>query len=307
MSKNRLENDKPESAFMKDPINVGKATDLVSCQEWDYERIYWFANGSKAACDWVAETLFDREDELYRMTTRERTVLNTIYVSDDIFFLVRKNYERFKYEFEPQDSYLNKFCYIGFFDTVNVARGKALSNLFKLNEFKVNLKIFGKGTEILNKLEKMPNIEIEEGYLEGDSLNYFSFLNSHLAYIFIGKGQSHSRYIGKTVYDAVVARTPVAIYKKCDQKHITFDSDEYYFENEKELKEIQIKLLDNEVRNRWIKDQAEEIFRKLPPSEFLFSNYCVMQEEILDVYVPEIEPSKLSKVKSTISTSISLF
>jgi hypothetical protein len=52
---------KEDSAFMKDPLNVAKARDLVSWKEWDYTRIFWFANGSKEACDWVAETMFDRE------------------------------------------------------------------------------------------------------------------------------------------------------------------------------------------------------------------------------------------------------
>ncbi|MEI6882667.1 MAG: hypothetical protein WCK82_15205, partial [Bacteroidota bacterium] len=250
LSKQRLdagylarEEGKPDSAFMKDPLNVAKAEDIVSWKEWDYSKVFWFANGSKEACDWVSETMYDREDEYFRMTTPEQFKANTIYVSDDIFFLVRKNYERFdKYDRKMEsvihgivEPYVqDKFCYIGFFDTVNMARGKALSLLFKENLHNVNLKIFGKGTEILKKLENKPNIEIEEGFIKGDSDEYFDFLNSHLAYIFIGKGQTHSRYIGKTVYDAIVARTPIVVYKKADMGHITFESDEYYFENERE-------------------------------------------------------------------------
>ena len=298
---------KPDSAFMKDPLNVAKARDIVSWNEWNYKNVYWFANGSKDACDWIAETLYDREDETYRMAPRQTFVENAIYVSDDIFFLVKKNYQRFekKYDSSMNREVKHKFCYIGFFDTVNVARSKALSVLFKDNTHKVPVKIFGKGTEILTKLNGKENIEIEEGFINGDSDEYFDFLNSHLAYIFIGKGQPFSRYIGKTAYDAVVARTPIVIYKKCDQNHITFDSDEYYFENEKELHDIFQKLKNPEIREKWIIDQAKEIFRKLPPSEFKFNCYCPVKPSIPDsLFYEVVEISKPSKKKEKIKEEV---
>jgi len=267
---------KEGSAFLKDPVNVKKAEDLVSWEEWDYTKIYWFANGSKETCDWVAETMYDREEEQMRMAEKQTFVDNSIYVSDDIFFLIRKNYERFEERYKNGNSgkLQEKFCYIGFFDTVNVARAKAFNVLFKENTQKIPLKIFGKGTEILTKLQGKENIEIEEGFIKGDSEEYFDFLNQHLAYIFIGKGQTESRYIGKTAYDAVVARTPIVVYKKCDSKMITFSNPEFYFENETQLKAILQKLQSPAVRKEWIEMQAEEIFRKLPPSNFRFANYA---------------------------------
>jgi len=301
---------KPDSAFMKDPLNVGKAEDLVSWKEWDYSRVYWFANGSREACDWVAETLYDREDEYFRMADRERFVTNSIYVSDDIFFLVRKNYQRFEKRYSSVDPFTKrdeKFSYIGFFDTVNMARAKAFNTLFKENSQKVPMKIFGKGTEILSKLKDKENIDIEEGFIKGDSEEYFDFLNKHHGYIFIGKGQSESRYIGKTVYDAVVARTPVAVYKKCDSRMITFSNPEFYFENESELKAIHEKLKDVETRMRWVEEQANEIFRKLPPSEFRFSTYCVMNDQVPgahDYKIGEKNPAKPSQISSIKSVTL---
>lgn len=314
LSKQRLdaglaarEEGKPDSAFMKDPLNVAKAENLIACQEWDYSKIYWFANGSKEACDWVAETMFDREDETYRMASKQTFIDNAIYVSDDIFFLVRKNYERFiKYDITVPST-KNKFCYIGFFDTVNMARAKAFNVLFKANSYKVPLKIFGKGTEILKKFKDKENIEIEEGYIKGDSPEYFDFLNNHLAYIFIGKGQSESRYIGKTVYDAIVARTPVVVYKKCDSRMITFSNPEFYFEDEAGLKSIYDKLQDPEVRNAWIKEQQEEIFRKLPPSAFRFQNYANPYEKIGEDLTVSENPVEQKQIKSTKIKSTSLF
>jgi hypothetical protein len=269
--------DKETSAFMKDPINVEKARNLVSWKSWNYNNIYWFANGSKNSCDWVKETMYNRENENYRCSTKENFEKNTIYVSDDILFLIRKNFEKYKI-FENKFQHNEKFCYIGFFDTVNTARAKAFNTLFKDNIHSIPIKIFGKGTEILTKLKGKNNIEIEEGYIKGDSKEYFEFLNSHMAYIFIGKGQKESRYIGKTVYDAVVARIPIIVYKKCDEKHIIFSSDEYYFNNEEELYLIYNKLKNKDIREQWIKEQQEEIFNNLPISDFKFSNYCNNKE-----------------------------
>jgi hypothetical protein len=322
---------KPDTAFMKDPLNVAKAEDLVSWSQWDYSKVFWFANGSKEACDWVAETMYDREDESCRMAPRQTFVDNAIYVSDDIFFLVRKNYERFEHTYTllspknymeiSKSEFSNKLCYIGFFDTVNMARAKAFNTLFKLNARKVPLKIFGKGTEILTKLQEKENIDIEEGFIKGDSEEYFDFLNKHLAYVFIGKGQTESRYIGKTVYDAVVARTPVVVYKKCDSKMITFSNPEFYFEDEHELKVIYDKLQDTDTRIRWINEQANEIFRKLPPSTFKFSSYCRVKPEVPVDYcfsgyevkekVKSPKPEKTLNVTKQVQTpsikSISLF
>lgn len=307
---------KPESAFMKDPGNVAKARDLVSWKEWDYNLVYWFANGSREACDWVAETLFDREDETYRMAPRQTFVDHTIYVSDDIFFLIRKNYERFQHLIDNSPSN-ERLCYIGFFDTVNVARAKALNILFKENSHRVPVKIFGKGTEVLTKFKGKDNIDIEEGFIKGDSDEYFDFLNSHLAYIFIGKGQSRSRYIGKTVYDAIVARSPILVYGKCDEGHITFTSDEFYFRDERELHEKFEALKDPETRQRWLIEQSDEIFRKLPPSEFRFENYCKekpeLPENVIHVQEIPIKPVKEKKEKialqkeQSIHKSIELF
>jgi hypothetical protein len=188
---------------------------------------------------------------------------------------------------------------------VNVARAKAFNILFKENSYKVPMKIFGKGTEILTKFKDKSNVDIEEGFIKGDSEEYFDFLNKHLAYIFIGKGQTESRYIGKTVYDAIVARTPVAVYKKCDSRMITFENPEFYFENERELKAIHDKLQDAETRNRWIKEQHEDIMRKLPPSTFKFSSYADKLESLPEELhfmgyekKEETKPKKESSIKS---------
>jgi len=160
LSKQRLdagyqarEEGKPDSAFMRDPLNVNKAEDLVSWKEWDYSLVYWFANGSKESCDWVHETMYDREDEYFRMTTPEQFKSNSIYVSDDIFFLVKHNYQRFSDKYIENDPVHNKFCYIGFFDTVNVARAKAFNVYSKRTVTEFHLKFLEKVLRYLLSLK----------------------------------------------------------------------------------------------------------------------------------------------------------
>ncbi len=268
-----------EKAFIADKNNAEQARDILLTKEWNYDNVYWFANGSKHVSDWVSETLYDREDKTFRVSNKENYQKNSIYVSDDIFFQVKKKYSEFK-ELRKNTEIKEKLCYIGFFDTVNMNRAKALNKLFKENIEKVPLKIFGKGTEILSKFQNKPNVEIEEGYIKGDSLEFYEFLNSHLAYIFIGKGLSESRYIGKTVYDAVIAGTPVLVYSKCDSNQITFKSKECYFEDEKELKVLFEKLKDFEYRKRIVDEQKEEIMNSFPEEVFKFDKYCREKENL---------------------------
>jgi hypothetical protein len=277
---NRMNEDK----FMSIDKNKQYCNEFLKIQEWNYKNVYWLANGSREACDWVPETLYDRLKPSFRVTDRDTISNNTIYISDDILFLIRKNYQRL--ESTLTNDYNNKICYIGFFDTVNTSRAGKFNQLFKENKHSIPFKIFGKGTSILEKLKDKSNIEIEEGFLKGDSDEYFQFLNNHLAYIFIGKGKSEARYIGKTLYDAIVARTPIIVYKKCDSKMIAFDNQEYYFETEDELKAIWLKLQIPEVRERWIKDQTKEIFSKLPDISFKFSTLCQRKPKLFK----EIEP-----------------
>lgn len=266
---------KPESSFNALEVNRKSAENLVhNYQEWDYSRCYWFANGAKEIYDWLPETLWDREDEEMRRSTREQIEANTVYLSDDIFFMVRYNYERFAHlSIEPRSQSL---FYIGFFDTFNTKRAKAFEEIWKPNKHKIPLKIFGKGTENIKKITgpAFSHVDIEEGWVRGDSPEYFDILNKHLGYVFVGKGNPINRYINKTIYDAVVARTPIISYRPCDTNHVCMTSDELYFENEEQLNAIYQKLSIPEERERIIKEQAEDVFSRLPLPSFKFSSIC---------------------------------
>lgn len=239
----------------------------------DYTKVYWLANGSKEAYDWTAETLYHNEKEEHRYLTPELATSNTIYISDDVFFLIRENMNRFSHYDNPNRTHNNDLVYIGFFDTVNTARINVFKKLFKENKHNIGIKIFGKGTEALNKISA-PNIDIEEGFIEGDSEQYFDFLNNHLAYVFIGKGRGQARYIGKTAYDAMVARIPILVYKPADEKQILFDDDTFYFTTEAELAKLVEKLKSEEYRQSVIELQRQQILSKLPHNDFKFDAYA---------------------------------
>lgn len=297
------ENGKTRNAFMDSKENVRKAREFVTWKSWNYRNVYWMANGSKEFFDWIPETLYDRENEMYRMTDRKTMENNTIYVSDDVFFLVKKNYKRMK-ERCSSNVHDDKFCYIGFFDTVNISRSKAFIDIFSKNEFSIPMKIFGKGTNSLEKIKKFENIEVEEGFMKGDSDEYFDFLHSHLGYIFIGKGKSSTRYIGKTVYDSIVARIPIIIYKKCDEEMRMFSNKKFYFENEKELNEIHKILIDPVQRKKWVDEQTKEIMLSLSENNLRFFEKSSPKNELDEMMFWKMENNSCedSKIKA-----ISLF
>lgn len=281
----RLDNDKKTSAFYSNEENVKKSKKLVEVKEWNYNKIFWLANGSKTHYEWVVETLYDKEKEINRVSNNRQNILdNTIYLSDDIFFSVKFNYLNNK-QLDNSIYKENKLFYIGFFDTINVKRKIVFERIFKENKKNIPLKIFGKGTEILTKLKDKPNIEIEEGFIQGDNENYFNFLNNYLAYIFVGKGNFNAKYIGKTVYDCIVARIPVLIYRDCDKDKRIFNNGQYYFSNESELYDIYIKLQDKDTRNLWIKDQKEQIFNKLDDFNLDLIKFCnEKSDNIIKIY-----------------------
>jgi hypothetical protein len=77
---------------------------------------------------------------------------------------------------------------------------------------------------------------------------------------------------------------------------LIFKNKEYYFETEKELREIYEKLRDPAVRNRWIEEQRTElryILDNMMDPMFSFSDYC--------------EEKEFSSTKSDIKTTEPLF
>jgi hypothetical protein len=246
------------------------ARGVILRQEWNYTNIYWLANGSKSFYDWAAETLWDKQIPFYRPVAKRIYQERVVYASDDLYFQVREKARTISWNFAVDDPYEHKLCYIGFFDTINTKRAKVLTDLFLEDQYHIPLKIFGQGTEILEKLKSVDTIEIEEGHMPGDSLQFYNFLNTHMAYIFIGKGGKSAKYIGKTVYDCFIAKTPVLVYKKMDPEMKIYGKADYYFNNEKELADIFEKLKNPLTRRDWILDQRQQILNHLPFSRFKF-------------------------------------
>lgn len=231
----------------------------MSQPEWNYDHCYWLANGRQDIFDWIVESVWDKAAEKQRVSSREQIMKNSIYISDDIFFEIRKLYE--KYEHLPKRTSLNRFGYVGFFTTLNKRRAIALTNIWKQNKNSIPIDIRGRGTEEIKDIGKYPNVDIQEGTIKGD--DYWNFMNQHLAYVFVGKGNPINRYINKTIYDCVIARTPVVLYRPCDTNHVGMKSDKMYFETEDELLAIYDKLTIPEERERIIDEQHEDVFSRL--------------------------------------------
>lgn len=250
-------NDNQEDSFYK--MNKTWVDEALSVPEWNYDHVYWLANGRQDIFDWIVESVWEKAKEPQRVSTEEQIKKNSIYISDDIFFEIRKLYNN--YSHLPKKTTLNRFGYVGFFTTLNKKRAVALSNIWKQNKYSIPIDIRGKGTEEIKHIGKFSNVDIKEGTIKGD--DYWNFMNQHLAYVFVGKGNPINRYINKTIYDCVIARTPVVLYRPCDTNHVGMKSDEMYFETEEELLKIYEKLLIPAERERIIDEQKKDVFSRL--------------------------------------------
>lgn len=242
----------------------------------DYDQVYFIANGSPVICDWVVDVAHNDLKPDMQMMNPEAISERTLYVSDADLFNVHSHYQ--KYNHLPKDATVDKLIFIGYLQgSVAKGRTKVLPKLFKNKTKEIPMNIIGPGASEL-KIDR-EDIELHDKGIYGDE--FFETMNSHLAYIFIGKGNSVNKYINKTIYDCISARCPILVYSECDTTGIIFDDKDFYFSNEDELYE-KIQLLRNpDTRRLWIDAQYTMITNKLNTlflPMFKFSDYCQPKE-----------------------------
>lgn len=248
--------------------------DLLSWMDQyiDYERVYFVANGSREICDWVVDIAHNDIPESMRMISVEEISKRTLYVSDEELFNVKNHYK--KHQNLPIEASEDKLVFIGYLQgSVAKNRLKALPKIFSENKHEIPTNIFGPGAAEL-KISR-PDVNLHDKGIYGDE--FFKTMNSHLAYIFIGKGNSINKYINKTVYDCISARCPVIVYSECDTTGVIFNDRQFYFSNEDELKNIYEKLKNSDIRKSWIEAQYTEIYNKINTlwdPMFKFSDLC---------------------------------
>lgn len=244
--------------------------DLKTIEKVDWSRVYWLANGYETH-PWVGECLMTQKEPNRCCESVEDGESRAIYAGDDVFFQVMEYFNKYKY-LESKDNYLDRLLFIGVFKSVNLKRLDVFKDIFN-EDNNPKTTIFGTNTDVLEEFQSYNNIEIKEGFLKGDSPEYFEYLNNYLAYIFIGKGLEDAAYVGKTVYDCVNARIPIIVYSKCDERRMTFDNERYYFSNEFELKQIVTELQNPNTRREWLEDQQIQLLAKCQ-NNFKFKDYC---------------------------------
>ena len=257
----------------KDPEHYDCIEHFTTTQEYiNYENVYWLVNGSYKF-DWLPDAMLNRKTEgpIKDLVSEETVRKNTIHLSDDIFFLVKENYEKYSY-LNGTAPTVNSFCFIGFLNWINKHRVTVFKKLFKeFPEGTPPIHLFGEIDTDKFKTDN-PNVTIEKGFIPGNSKEYFEFLNKYIAYVFIGKGRENIAYVGKTCYDAMVARTPIVVYSQCDMNRVLFpDNPEFYFDDIKGLSAIFQTLQDNDVRSKWVDIQTEIIFREFDIENANFS------------------------------------
>ncbi len=245
----------------------------------DYDKVYFVANGSQKIYDWVVDIAYRDIPEHMRILSPDEISKRTLYVSDSDLFNFNAHFE--KYADLPTKSEIEKLIFIGYLrGSVAKNRLKAIPKIFDDNEEFIPIDIIGPGASDI-ELDR-EDVNLQDRGIYGDE--FFHLLNKYLAYVFIGKGNKINKYINKTIYDCVSARCPIIVFSECDSTGILFRNREYYFSNEKELKNLYEKLRNPEIREKWIEDQREEILHKLNTlwdPMFKFSDYCETKKKEL--------------------------
>jgi hypothetical protein len=246
--------------------------ELIGDKFIDYDKTYFIANGNAKLYDWVVDVTYNDLPEHLRIVKPEQAKRNSIYVSDEILFNVpiySKKYEHFTTEIKTK-----KFLFVGFLQgSVAKNRVKVLNRMFASSSEEIPIDIIGPGAKDLTI--NRPDITLVNKSVFGDV--YFEMLNQYLAYIFIGKGNPVNKYINKTIWDCYSAKCPIIVYSPCDQNGLIFKNKEFYFETESELRVIYEKLLNPEIRNRWIEEQKAElrhVLDEVMDPMFSFDDYC---------------------------------
>lgn len=251
-----------------DPGTTKLANIITNIPRIDYSKYKWLCNGQETKRKWVGECLYKAKESIRVVNSIKEGDDNAIYVGDDPLFLVSNNYK--KYSYLDNGHTIDELLFIGYFTNIHKHRYKVFNELYK-GDNSPPTRVFGVNTDKLNTVD--PNLKITEGFIQGDSTEYFEFLSKHIAYLFIGKGPYQADYIGKTVYDCLNARTPILVYSKSDPDRITFTNEEYYFNDIEDLQKKYKLLRDPLIRKKWLDDQTQQVFSQMG-NTFFFRDYC---------------------------------
>ena len=226
------------------------AQKLIDLPELNWSNIYPLLNGNLTK--WEYKYFITNQNQKYREDVPFHDISqNTIYLTDDLFFLIRENDKLVNYN----EVYNNKLLFVGFISGHNKSREKVLSEYLDIPLYIQ--------TDTSGSLK--PTVaEINDVKIPGDNKNYFDFINKHLAGFFIGKGKKESLdYINKSIYDFLIAKIPILIWEEVDKQHSIFPNINCYFTDKQSVLEY-IELLKNEkYRKELYELQKECIFYKL--------------------------------------------
>lgn len=226
------------------------AQKLIDLPELNWSNIYPLLNGNLTK--WEYKYFITNQNQKYREDVPFHDISqNTIYLTDDLFFLIRENNKLVNYN----EVHNNKLLFVGFISGHNKSREKVLSEYLDIPLYIQ--------TDTSGSLK--PTIaEINDVKIPGDNKNYFDFINKHLAGFFIGKGKKESLdYINKSIYDFLIAKIPILIWEEVDKKHSIFPNINCYFTDKQSLLEYMELLKNENYRKELYNLQKDCVFDKL--------------------------------------------
>jgi hypothetical protein len=257
MIQERLSDDEGGRKFAERNYKLVRSLD--SFPSANYENIYFLCNGSRTIADWSWITLTKSMPFLDKEGVQRRSV----YLSDDILFRYEECYEENSH-LSGDIEKIEKLYHVG---NLNAGKVGKLKEIYKKG-CEVPLFLRTVARTLNNGLKVFEKIEMVEEPLFKEAM--YSELNSHLAYLFVGKGDETSYYFNKTLYDASIARTVFLIYGRIDTTNIYHELNDYVFHNPKELKE----------KFEWIKENYQQ--HLLTQREVLLRNLSTESVEIFE-------------------------
>lgn len=303
-SKLRLEDFKVHLNKRKEKLKPENYPAIEKLWDMNWDGVYWIANGTRRIDDWVKRILYHGMNEDRRFVKPETLDTNIIYMGDDIFFdvndLFNKNSDLPTGYREDRSAFP---IFVGYINRLDFHRAKYLKKYFMKNpEREIDVH---PGPDNYLRFEA-PNVHTDITLLDASSPDYFNRINKHSFFFFVGKGIGDIYYCHKTIYDTLIARTPVVVPRDEDQKGRVFPIDAFWRCGLHDYDDVAEMMLDPYYRQLAFDQQKEIVWNLMTRPDEVKENKELLWSLAPNKIIFQDKWNTANKIMSTISLPIEL-